>query len=359
MRIGIITFHRAINYGAVLQSYALQQFLLKKNFDVCIIDYENDHIKKQYKSFFVSSLSFKKIALSLLYYRTRKIKNKKFKKFRDEYLVLSNDRNIKKCNLQYEGKKYDYIISGSDQVWNPKATDWDDSYLLSFIDNEKKISYAASLGTNVIDEKTKAFLKNNLEDFKSISIREIINKEDLENLLKRDVIVNIDPVFLLTNSDWNNFNLEKNKVKQKYVFIYCLHEQNCYKYGKELAEKNNLKIVYVPNSLRVKLKGKKVTTAGVTEFLNYIKNAEYVVTDSFHVTAFSIIFRKNFFVVLKQKKQELNFRLTNLLNKFELDSQIIYSDSDLNKKPNYNNIEYKIGLERSKASEYFDVLRKW
>lgn len=168
----------------------------------------------------------------------------------------------------------------------------------------------------------------------------------------------MDPVFLQSQDFWNNL-VSPRKIKEKYIFLFELHEHDASKYAVELANKMHMKVVYVPNGLRSQLNAEKVESPLVNEFLSYIKYAEYVVTDSFHAAAFSIIFHKNLHVLLKTELKGLNSRLTSLLNKLGLIDRIVEPGKICIKEINYDFVEAKLEDERSKSLEFLkDGLKK-
>ena len=326
-KIGIITFHNAINYGAVLQAYAQQRFLNINGLNAEIIDYQCDEFKDNYKIFKMydkTVTSFIKAFLKIpLIYK----KNRKFYLFLKKYVKLSLESYTKEDILE-ANKKYKFFIVGSDQVWNLKLTHRDKNYLLEFVDdNKKKVSYAASIGNIDANLNFENVLKNNLKNYASISVRENDAKTYLENILEKEVSVVLDPVFLLDMVEWNKIAFSQ--LKEEYIFVYCLHEVEVYEKAKILSEKTGLKIICIQNSMKKPINAKYIFNAGPQEFVGYIKNAKYVVTDSFHGVAFGIIYHKNIKVVLKKKLLGLNSRIITLLSEFNLMETIINSDTGI------------------------------
>ena len=303
MKIGILTFHNADNYGAVLQCYALQEHLKKiyPNDEVCVIDYRNPLIERSYRI-----LGFRrKILFNLtqfLYLPQVLKKRNSFRKFRKEFI------NVGSPDLS----QYDAIYYGSDQIWNPNLTNNDMTYFGADFSG-RKIAYAASDGGElVVTENIKVLLNG----FESISCRE---KSLSEKLQKENVSVPIevakDPVFLLSKDEW--LNIAQKPRERGYVLAYKITENPSFDkeaeyLGKKLG-KPVIQIVYTKSARRFFYKKQKfVSGISPEQFVGYIANADFVLTTSFHGTAFSIIFDKPFYVLSFEKRSE---RITDLLLK--------------------------------------------
>lgn len=354
MKIGIITFHRAINYGAALQAYALQYALNQMGYEAEIIDYACEYLERCYANFYNPHKNAKGIVSGCLYYPIRSARKKKFTNFRLGYMHLSAEREIKREELKKIVEKYDYIITGSDQVWNPEQTNYDMSYFLDFVPSNKRISYAASMGSNNMLEQKEIFL-NFVKNFKNISVREKKYGDKLAKILDREVYTVVDPVFLIGKTNWIKLIGDQRLVKEEYIFVYCLHEKACYEYAESLAKRTGKKIVCIPDSLKAKCHGKKDFKAGVFEFLNYILFADYIITDSFHATAFSIIFEKQFNVVMKQELKTLNGRLEEIAKKYGLERNVIQNENNVNRLGNiidYHEINENVKQEVQNSIDF-------
>ena len=332
-KIATLTFPNSKNYGALLQAYALRQYLVDSGFGCDIINYKNP--KKKYSPVStlrkIASIVWQNLFASFFANKKRK---KRIVQFRMERMRLGQ-----KCvgldALKQLNAIYNVFIVGSDQVWNSFINVNDSAFFLSFVDNKnKRISYAASFGSSKVD---KSYLESNrkyLEKFDAISVREKESAEVLQKELGVSAETVLDPVFLLTKNDWvNRLNLnESADVRDKYVLCYVMpgHDdlvKKIYSVAKSIADGNNLKIITLGKKDYAKPIGIETLdkNAGPIEFAKYILNAEYVVTNSFHGTAFSIIFRKQFFTVLK-KGFNLNLRLEDLLDSLNLSGRILYEN---------------------------------
>ena len=219
MKLGILTFHRATNYGAILQSYALNKYLLDRNMDTEIIDYRDNKVDNEYKIFYKKSSLRRKIR-GLVYLPITYKKNKKFEKFRNSYIRISKEK-YNPQNIINSNNKYDFFITGSDQVFNYKLTNFDKNYFLNFTnDTNKKLSYAASLGMDKIPEDKEKEYSKLLSDFKRISIREVQNKKLVEKITNKEVSINIDPTFLIDRDQWKKIAI---LPKEKdYILIFTM-----------------------------------------------------------------------------------------------------------------------------------------
>lgn len=326
-KIGILTFHRACNYGTVLQTYALQEVLGKFGVDCQIIDYRSEVIERQYKPFyFPTNLSlWKRLIRAFFYFPTRRQKRNKFSGFREEHLSLTQKTD--KRNFETVTSSFDVVITGSDQVWNDAISNSDLAYFLVGVsDKVKKYSYAASFG---IAENATAAVQNKklyLEEFETISLREQ-NAVSVLNGHFTNVRFDIDPTLLLDLSEWQSL-AQKPVIPQPYILIYTAQLPNeLLEYARRLHAKTGLQLIYLNDSYVNNRDIKHLRGRSVYEFLGLIENAEIVLTTSFHGTIFSLIFQKNFYVEISGK-EVLNERVENLLQKVNLLSRII-SDSSI------------------------------
>lgn len=361
-KIGIITFHRAHNYGAILQVYALQKKLSQK-YDTKIIDYRNKELEKSYDIISVNRKNIRTIIKSLvssIIYHNRILKRYKvFEKFIYEEMSLTRKYNSEK-ELQDEPPELDVYITGSDQVWNYNISEKKiNAYTLNFgRGNVKRISYAASIGTDELNEQYKEDYINNIKKLDAISVREQKAKEYLQNVINKEIEVTLDPTLLMTKQEWENCFDLSGKEKEKYILGYTLTDDIAYyETINYLSEMTGCKVIHVGkrnkginNILR------NAHEDGPIEFLKLIKNAEYVVASSFHATVFSIIFNKNFWVVPPKKTSS---RITNLLEKVDLSNRIIRTFEDLKKQKYDEKIDYKkvdniLEQERNKSINWLD-----
>ena len=358
MRIGIITFHRAINYGAVLQTYALQKYLNISNYDAEVIDYRCEHMENFYKTFTIKDKSVKQIIRGMLNFKNTYKKKREFYRFLDQNVRMSTEVydkfNIDKANL-----RYDKFITGSDQVFNFACSNFDKTYFLQFVKNcDNKLSYAASFGMKEIPDSYVKDYKSLLSTFSELSIRENAGQQIVKKLTGKDSELSVDPVFLLTAEEWEK--LAKKPKLKNYILIYKLNTSNLiFDFARKLSKLTGRKIVALNFDVVDQMKTpdiKGVYSASVEEFLGYIKYADYVVTNSFHGTAFSIIFHKEFYVEALQKDFKPNDRVESLLCLTGLDECKVKTleDCKVNVNRDFNFADDQIRKQYIKTNQYFE-----
>lgn len=326
MKVGIITFHNATNYGGVLQCYALQNCLCKLGYDCEVIDYHNEYIRKFYSPFFLENRSLKKKLYMIYAFPQKLSRNLKFKRFRDERLQLSRKKYTKENIWQADGF-YDVIISGSDQVWNLMLTHNDVNYMLPFCRKAKKISYAASFGFSTIPENFREVYSRNLKRFDRISVRERSSAELVYQLVGVMPNILIDPVFLLDESDWRKLIASKKRVAGgEYICVYKINKSRVYELARKLSVETSLPVYAIKPDKTCPGRFHKLRFASPEDFINTIAGAKYVLTDSFHGTAFSILFKKNFVSCLDERKENKNTRIISILRMFGLEQRMSVDD---------------------------------
>lgn len=354
MKIGILTFHRAHNYGAVLQAFALVTYLRSRGYDAEVVDYRPQAIEDAHGMFPVGRLNRMSLkrriywmikSLPFLFYR-----KKRADKFYEFIRTLPTSSKIYTENCT-EIKGYDYLICGSDQIWNKKILNGFDKFYTGQIKTDAKfISYAASTTINDIEEiyEYSCFLSN----FKRITVREAKLKDLLSSISPIPVIQVLDPVFLLTKLQWVKFS--KNIVKEdRYILVYQVKRHpSVMKYAKELATYNDCKVIeitaeadFVPYSYRY-------TTLSPQEFVGAFVNARCVVTTSFHGTAFAALFKIPMKVMLFNTPGDE--RAMDLLNTLGLQNCSVLPNSSGKIKLPVTTLEYSEDvIEHSKSALIF------
>ena len=348
MNIGILTFHRAYNYGAVLQCYALQQYLLSQGHNVEVIDYRQPWIDACFKPF--SFLMFKHCLHhpKLMYryfvsFKRRKdvlSKRKKyFTAFRDKHLLISSNP----VKAKYEMPDYDAYIIGSDQLWGLLCLGekFDDVYLGQFPhkSSSKVIGYAISSDIKSIEKLTEdGRIAKVLKCFSAISLREKNIADKVRSITGNDIPITVDPTLLaeehlwspLVNDDWK---------KQKYVVIYQV--RGVPKYKKVLYEKAREIASAISNDC--KIIDLSYMSYSVTNFISIIKFASFVVTTSFHATVFSIIFKKPFYAIRLNDGRDN--RYVDLCAALGLSNQCIEADAgDINLTVDYSHVGERLQI---------------
>lgn len=291
--IGILTYHFAHNYGAMLQAYALKQYLINSEFDAEIINYCPEQIRKQY------SIGFETITYRNFWWKAKNnlARKKQYKLFEEFHKKMLCDHvEVEPVMLGEYSRNFDTIIVGSDQVWNTSINFDDPNYFLEFVDKDtKKYGYAISLGSIKMSKTMRDLIDRNIYSFDRVSFREKTAVLFLNEVYKQRYPVTCDPVFLLSVDDWNIIlKRPDSRFPEKYILYYSLQDdENLRSAVMEQAERENLPIVSIhPLCKKDRVADFNLTDVGPREFLWLIKNAEYVASNSFHATAFSIIFSK-------------------------------------------------------------------
>ncbi len=325
MKVGILTWYNHGNYGSALQAYALQIVLRRMGHDVEVIAYQMRWIRR--------SCSFiKRIKTICKKYLSIYAEHKQFlKRYQNHfqyfyYKHISFSRVCDERNIAAVCRKYDAIISGSDQIWSPVYLD--PVYLLNFCSSQsvRKIAYAPSLGQYSIPQSLQNEYKKLLSDYTAISVRENIGAEILSKLgFKAKVVA--DPTMLLTKNDYLAIEKKVENLPQSYIFCYVLETSLSYKDQiKRLSIKLNLPIVGISfNNTDYKWM-QNASNVGPCEFLWLINHSKFVVTNSFHCTIFSMIFQKQFLVLERFNKENpicQNSRMEQLSQTFGIGEHII------------------------------------
>lgn len=356
MKIGILTFHKAKNYGAILQAYALHTALKKNNIDSEIIDYDCDYFRESYKILSLKNRSIKNIIKQLLLFNYKRQKYKKMENFIKKNMKLSANKNILKSTMKKVSNNYEKIIVGSDQVWNLNCTNGDLTYFLDFEKSkEKKYSYAASFGKSSVTKNEKKIYKKYLSDFNKISVREKDGKKILDEILNEKVKVVSDPTLLLNRNEWDNICSER-LIEKNYILVYTLYSSpEIREFAQKKAKEENLDIVVIQSDLKREIKKSKVIrNAGIEEFISLIKHANYVITNSFHGTIFSLLYNKEFYISLIKGDNAPNSRIENLLKEYKVEQRIIdYNEYEKDKKKiEYENVNKKIQENKKESLDY-------
>lgn len=346
MKVGVLTFHRATNFGTVLQAYATVTVLKELGFEAELIDYRPDYIEKTIRNRRLRDSKNIKTIVSILinkiiYGNQMTQKNKNFLEFISK-IPVSNQIYRTVEEVQQEVQQYDVILSGSDQLWNEKITGSDDTYFFPF-EHEKKVSYASSFGVSTISEERKTKIREYLKDFSYISVREKTAVTLVEDILGSEKNTRlkiervIDPTLLIKKDSWGqliNFNL--NLPRQGYILTYYMIETPILRQiTKKLEKETGLPVVNIKPSKKQMIlrEGRNMMWAGPREYLSCYAGAKYVVTNSFHGSAFAINFEVPMYVAPLPVSMagEVNSRLIELLEWYYLSERWIDSNDALQK----------------------------
>lgn len=313
-RVGILTFHDADNQGAVLQAYGLQTALSGMPGVLPeVLDYRCDEVEATRKT---AAGGMKRLAMGAYY----ALKHRNFCRFRAKYLKRSRMCYTRET-IAEAVKHYDLFITGSDQVWNLECSGHDTAYFLDFVpDKGHCCSYAASLGNYHFTEEEQRWVGQWVTGFRGISVREGSAVEELKKAGISGAQVHPDPVFLLSSRDWQR--VMSPRLDRKYVFVYLIQEDvHVLAAARDYAKKHGCKIVNNKTSLKYILKGSP------SDFLSWIYYADAVFTNSFHGTAFSIIFGKKLGADVVLRGGGTNNRIMELLKAVRGENNILQDEA--------------------------------
>ena len=368
--IGVVSlFYNSTNYGGVLQSYALVEVLSDMDVNARQICY-----KRESK---LSAKRFLKVFNPIKLYRFVKGKIHHFKNRenqkkvndaaarRSEPFSLFVNANIPKTDKVYSQDTIketlidtDIFITGSDQVWNVNY--YDEVYRLDFVTTKKyKFSYAAGVSNRRLTKKQKEIFRTSLSSYDSISVREREAVNVLQPLTSKTIEWVLDPTLLLSSEKWDNI-CSGRKIDEKYLFCYFLGSPSIDNVGiMQFASKHGLKVVTMPFlALTSKKDGDfgdyKIYDAAPQDFISLIKYAEYVLTDSFHATVFSHIYKKNFFVFNRAGLKSMNDRIYSLTSLFDTQDRFC----DTKEKESLEYIESLSPIDYDRAFPKFEEMKE-
>ncbi|MFS0638303.1 polysaccharide pyruvyl transferase family protein [Mesobacillus foraminis] len=341
MKVCTITCHDVYNHGASLQAFALMKYLMKRGHDVEIIDYKPDYLSNHYNLFYISNPKWKRNLLTKCIYLTLKIpvrlpelkRKKAFDKFKIKYLNLTSNQYKSNDDLKDKLPYANGYLCGSDQIWNTLHKNGrDPAFYLDFVpDGKIKASYAASFATDVISDEFKPLLKERIEKLDGIGIREKSGINIIEDLQIQGGVNVVDPVFLLNKCEWDELVCEE--FTEKYILVYDFdNSELIQKLAMRIRKKTGFKI-YSLNPNKLKYADKYFKYVGPETFVSLVKNAQFVISNSFHAAVFSIIYEKNFAIV--NRKESINTRMRDLLDDLHLSDRLV-NDSDKLEKVFFN-----------------------
>lgn len=364
-KIGIMTFHRAINYGALLQTYGLYTALKRLGKEPEIIDYHPHFMAREGKIDCAGNSLLQKgrnLLISLVLYRSRKLQMKKFRAFLREHLKLSAPVS----DLRKVGDSYDAYITGSDQVFNREITQDDaDAYLLTFVkEPEKKFSYAASFGAAELKEAERDWYRERLASFAGISVREQSGVEIVRELTGKTAETMIDPTLLIPKEEWASLSVRYplDKLDQPYILVYkMLEKDRLYHHAQEFSRKTGLQVICIGGELRMRKKYPSFTflsDASPEQFLSLFENAAYVMTSSFHGTAFSVLFERQFVSIFPLKNTRSD-RARSLLSLLHIEDRLVDSYSEdipMEGTIDWEGVQQRLEIERECARRYLSEI---
>lgn len=366
MQIKTITCHDVYNHGASLQAYALQTYLIGLGHDVEIIDYKPDYLRGHYRLMSVDNPIYNKPIVKQIYLlaklpgRIIALRRKyKFDEFTRQYLRLTPQRYHSNEELKANPPQADVYIAGSDQIWNTLFMNGRDAaFYLDFAPRTAlRITYAASFATKDVAEDYILFVRKMLQGLDKISLREKISLPLLASLGRNDGVAVCDPVFLLSQKQWNDLLPETEEKNEPYILVYDSDGSERLKEAAiKIAKQKGLKI-YNISAIKLSYSNKDFWCSGPLDFVRLIRDAEFVISNSFHATAFSLIFHREFCVV--NRSEAINERMYSLLEQYGLQKRMLDSSMSIPDEPiNYSAVQEKIIKDIMASEQYLVAILK-
>lgn len=368
-KIAIVTLNGTANYGNRLQNYALQKILEDEGYeaDTLVLDFPETESRAE-KLRRLIKLVMQETITSFIGKVQQQIFERKypqmkadrkavFSAFTEKYIHVRVTAEGNEEALKQLGKEYDFYIAGSDQVWRPAYIAnnkyWMEFYFLTFTEPAKRIAYAASFGISSLPSEIISLYSPYLENFYKISVREAAGQQILKENFQKESELVVDPTMLLSRRQWLEIAEDVPGKPDRYMLVYFLGQLKG-KLKKELedfAVKHNLQIVNL-----AKTKNNTAYISGPAEFIDYIRHAALVCTDSFHGTVFSIIMHTPF-LAYERSYSEMMSRIDTLLNTFGMQERKVKSiyDIDNPQKCNFNETDTGLERERKKAMEFLNA----
>lgn len=353
MRVGILTFHDAHNYGAVLQAYALKKYLASKGAEVKIINYHHRDLPYGFpKKRKIEKKNISNIYKHLYSKKDHYLRWERFEAFINE--LIDYDIVTYRCEEDLSKLDIDVWVSGSDQIWNSDITNGlNKGYFLNFPTNGKKTTYAVSMGIEELDKKYEEDFKNFINQIDYISVREDSLKKYAEKFTNKKIEKVVDPTLLLEKNDYEELYKDR-IIKEEYLLIYTLGPDERLRVAAEkIAKERNLKIVELNDYKLPNYYCMQISDAGPHEFVTLFRDASYVITNSFHGTIFSLIDEKEFVTFTRLNR---NSRMESLLAIAGLSDRLISSVEEMEKmnKINYSSVKENMKNQILKSKEFIN-----
>ncbi|MDD3174781.1 MAG: polysaccharide pyruvyl transferase family protein [Herbinix sp.] len=361
-RVGMTSFHESTSFGGTLQCVALQHVIKGMGYEAEFIDFRRNecialHSNKK-NTIKQNMIAFSQALDNALHKQDKIIVRDLFNEFKAKTISIGTTLYSDIDALYGKPPIYDVYLTGSDQVWNPYSS-FLKVYGLGFAETNK-IAYAASIGVSEIPDSKKQYMTDNISGFEAISCREIEGCNALEQLLNRPVINVLDPTLLIDKQEWSKISTAGSVVKEKYLLCFFLGSLSYSRQiAKKIAREHNLRIVMIPGSPKDMLRfGYLVKGCGPSEFLNLFMNADFICTDSFHGTAFSINMNKPFYSFCRRGYNERTSyisRIVDLLQLLGIEDRLVYPDSNIDNNIlpiDYESINKALDEERKKSRDF-------
>ena len=354
MKVGILTFHNAFNYGAVLQAYATQELIKSHGYEVEVIDYHNKAIDRHYNlrkfhfgSFFKRIHKFPLYLIEEFFYWKRR---NNYRAFFAKNMKLSSKRYIQGESFSFGD--YDLVLIGSDQLWNKKLTGGLDEVYWGQFDTSchtRKVTWSICMNDISLTEIETQQIKNYIKNFTAISVREDDLKTFITKMTNKIVFHTLDPTLLLPPTKWEHLC---HPVKEKnYIAVYAVRkEKETIIFARKIAADLNKKIIIIRSYSKWYYSAENKEYCGPEDFLSYLRFADFVVTSSFHGTVFSIVFQRQFVCPVL----EGNVRVNDLLCTVGLAYRMISQSQDVLSLPSidYSNLSDVLDIKRNESLNF-------
>lgn len=352
MKIGILTYHRAYNYGAFLQAYALKSYIEDMGHNVSFIDYWPLLHENIYRHT-AKNDGIRSFIRNMLLTRKRALRYRQYKLSLKKYLGISGNPIRTPDKLQ--NIEYDLIIYGSDQIWwkdRLESEGFDLVYWGQHVSNSiRKVSYAASMGVIDLTEKDKTQIKEYLKSFSAISVRETRLQEVLQPLTNKPIKTVLDPTLLLPKAFWDAFCNKKRLIKNKYILYYkVMNDDKADALARDMGKKHQLPVITLVGQIGSYKTDRINSNTGPREFVTLIRDAEYVVSTSFHGVAMSIQFSKEFYAMGMRNNSD---RVLSLLTQLGIKNRLIESvPTDFSETIDYSIVHSRLSFLRNDSSVF-------
>lgn len=375
MKIGLVLAHKGVNYGMLLQAYATQRVIEYLGYDTEIIDYTRIGYKHIRFTPYLPIYALTEVSKKIKAKRAKPVLDKIHRDNINERKIISNEFiknkliNRVKINgieeLENHALTYNGVLVGSDQIWPPDAAFGNLTTLRFVPDNMNKISYATSLGVSKYPFYCKSSAAQFMKRINHISVREEQGKEIINGFCNADVKVVLDPTYLLTKDQWQKLIPDEQLKEEKYILCYFLGNTKEHKMlARSYADKHGIKLVSILSTesvsdIDVSYADEIVTGVGPDKFMNLVRYAEVIMTDSFHGVAFSVINEKQFYIfyrTLVGSKGSRNSRIDNILKMFDLNNRLMCNDASVDDfddvKIDYDRVHLILKEKREESMRY-------
>lgn len=353
VKIGILTYHKNLNYGSVLQAYALHRYLRSLGHEVEVIDYHNAG-QDTHNTIFEKTRSLKSLVRNiqaLPYYRSLRLHKKKFEAFLEKRITLGQQDYTETSDLSNLNQRYSVFVCGSDQIWNPRSDHYSSAYLLDFVKDKRScIAYAPSFGTGLLPPAFESTFASAVKDFFALSLREKSGIAYISRLTGREIACVPDPVLLLSRDEWLEI-APKRLIKDPYILCYFIGDvEGMRAFARSMHKKTDLPLVVINKHHRdMFYPNKKYYSSGPEEFLSLVEHCDYVCTNSFHAVMYSLLFQKNFWVFTNAGEGSASSRIVSILETVGLTDRILDSNTPWPEDPT---IPIDFGLSQKVLAEF-------